>query len=253
MKIKVSIFITLLLSVMLLSACSADRVDSSTDGSTGGSSHNDTVTVSLNESGSSTSSNSGETSASDAFESVLLNGGNFINTVNSREVSLKDFLNGGTEYAGAYQVTHFTLVDMDRDNIPEVILELSINDSSEQYEMLHYKDGSVYGYNFVHRGLEMLKADGTYTYASSAADVGVQRITNFTQDAVETETLGYAQSDYSDSESETEIFYFIRNVAVTKEEFDVFYNEQQDQKKDAQWYDFSTENLETKISSAFEN
>lgn len=90
----------------------------------------------------------------------------------------------------------------------------------------------------------MLKTDGTYVYTNSAADVGVVKILRFKSDSVETEALGYAQADYSGGN--TEISYFNQNTSVTQEAFRAFWD-QQNEKKDAQWYEFSVKNIESKV------
>ena len=43
---------------------------------------------------------------------------------------------------------------MDGDEVPEVVLELSVDNNPEFYEVLHYMDDTVYGYNITYRGLE---------------------------------------------------------------------------------------------------
>ncbi|WP_234124470.1 hypothetical protein [Clostridium hydrogenum] len=48
-----------------------------------------------------------------------------------------------------YKITHFALVPMDGDKIPEVVLELTVGNYPEFYEILHYTNGKVYGYNQV--------------------------------------------------------------------------------------------------------
>ncbi|MFT3983179.1 MAG: hypothetical protein QM697_04700 [Lachnospiraceae bacterium] len=184
------------------------------------------------------------TSAADAYKAVLQNETGFISTEDNREAFLSDFLSRNSEFEGTYQITRFAVLDMDADHTPEVILELSLNDSPEQYEILRCSDGTVYGHNFVYRDIEMLKADGTYTYANGAADVGVTKILSFHAGSVETETLGYTQSDFSGDE--IKISYFVHNAAVTKETFDSFYDEQ-NEKKDVQWYEFSPENIDAQV------
>lgn len=152
----------------------------------------------------------------DAYKAVLQNEVEFIGTGDSKKYFINDFLNRNSEYEGTYKVSHFTVIDMDGDQMPEVVLELSLGEYPEQYEILHYSNGTVYGYNFEYRGFEMLKEDGTYCFANSATDVGTEKILSFQLDSAETKIL---------------------NTNL----------DQQNEKQDVQWYEFSTENIEGKI------
>ena len=244
MKSSVYIVLLVFLLCVSLSACSTNKTDSATTGS-GDSSSSQITDASTSGSASSTSSPEGEIFLpADAYKAVLQNAAGFINTDDNQEVYLNDFLNRDFEYEGTYKVTHFTVLDMDGDKTSEVVLELSLNDYPEQYEILHYSNGTVYGCNFVYRGFEALKEDGTFRYANSSSDVGVEKILSFKPDSVETETLGYAQTDYSGGN--TEISYYIHKASVTQEAFDAFLD-QQNAKTDAQWHAYSFENIKAKV------
>ncbi|OZV11039.1 hypothetical protein CIW83_16785 [Tissierella sp. P1] len=125
-----------------------------------------------------------------------------------------------------------------------VVLELSVGDEPEFYEVLHYMNDTVYGYLIAYRGLEGLKADGTFSYSSGAADNGTGKL-KLESDAFETDILGYSKSSQGDDN--LIISYFINNEPVTEESFDSFMNEQFG-KKDAVWYEFSQRNIETELS-----
>ncbi len=245
------IFLLSFLLSISLSACAANKTEpaAASSGDPGSQQMTEESTAASTPSPStpaaSTSSPKDESSLpADTYKAVLQNEVDFISSEDNKKFSMNDFLNRNSEYEGIYKVTHFTVLDMDGDKIPEVVLELSLNDYPEQYEILHYSNGLVYGCNFDYRCFEMLKEDGTYSYADSAADVGVVKILSFQSESVKTETLGYAQTDYSGSNAE--ISYFIDNASVTQEAFNTFLD-QQNVKKDAQWYEFSSENIEGKV------
>lgn len=67
---------------------------------------------------------------------------------------------------------NYAIVDMDRDNTPEVIVNLS-SGMDGWVIVLRYYEGSVYGYPFVYRGLLSPRVDGTYMSSSGAFDNNV--------------------------------------------------------------------------------
>lgn len=243
MKLKINIILLAFLFTISFSACSINKTSSPISNND---SSSDQVVDNIT-----SSSNSSEVTTKeiksllmDKYKAILQNKDVFISTNNNNEVFLNDFFSRNSEYEGTYKVTHFTVLDMDGDQTPEVILELSL-DYPEQYEILYYCNGKVYGYNVVYRDFKMLKEDGTYSYSNSASDVGIKKISSFEPTSVEMETMGYTQVDYNTSN--TEISYFVNDTSVTKEVFDAFL-EKQNEKKDVDWYEFSTENIETKIT-----
>ena len=180
----------------------------------------------------------------DAYNSVLQNKAEFYSTDNKKNIYLNDFLTNKEIYGTNFSVTQFTVLDMDGDKVPEVVLELSVDGNPQFYEVLHYMNDKVYGYLIVYRGLTGLKADGTFLFSSGAADNGVGKL-KFEPTAYTTDKLGYSQS--SQDGSNLTISYFINNKSVTKEAFDSFINEQVG-KKDAAWYKYSQTNIETELA-----
>jgi len=61
-----------------------------------------------------------------------------IGTDNQQKVYLHDFLADNGVYEIGLQVKSFTLLHMDGDDMPEVILELSVGISPEFHEVFHY-------------------------------------------------------------------------------------------------------------------
>ncbi len=178
------------------------------------------------------------------YQAVLLNNAEFFSTDNKKEVLLNDFLTNKELYGTIFKASRFAVLDMDGDKAPEVVLELTVQDNPEFYEILHMVDGKVYGYNIVYRGLEWLKADGTFSYSSGAADNGYGKM-KFQSDAYETEILAYMQSNQSNDGMT--ISYFIENEAVTEEAYQSYMKEQ-DEKEDVSWYEFSQTNVETELA-----
>ena len=178
----------------------------------------------------------------EAYKTVLQNKIEFFSTDSKKKLYLNNFLTNKEIYGTIFTVTHFTVLDMDGDKVPEVVLELSVGNEPQFYEVLHYMDDTVYGYLIVYRGLESLKADGTFNYSNGAADTGIGKL-KFGSDAFKTDILGYSESSEGGI-----ISYFINNKRVTKESFDSFINEQSE-KKDAVWYEYSQQIIKTKLSA----
>jgi hypothetical protein len=181
----------------------------------------------------------------EAYKAVLESKKEFFSTDNKKKIYLNDFLTNKEVYGAAFKVTRFTVLDMDGDNESEVILELSVGDEPQFYEVLHYMNDTIYGYLIVYRGLEGLKADGTFRYSNGAEDNGFGKL-KFQPDAFKTDTSGYSKS--SQGNTNVIITYFINNKQVAKEAFDSFANEQS-KKKDAVWYEFSQKIIETKLNT----
>jgi hypothetical protein len=184
------------------------------------------------------SENNENYSALEAYKAVLQNKVNFISTDEKNKVYLNDFLTNEKFFETTFKLTHFTVIDMDDDKMPEVVLELKDPDS---YEILHYKNGSVYGYIQGYRSFNHLKTDGTFGFSGSASYYGYGKL-RFESNACETDKLGYHDANNDGTET-----YFIKNKPVTAESYNSF-SEQQDGKKDVVWYEFSQKNIERELS-----
>ncbi|HWR23547.1 MAG TPA: hypothetical protein VN366_08730 [Feifaniaceae bacterium] len=181
--------------------------------------------------------------ALEAYRAVLRDGAEFFSLDHNKRLSLHDFLKNTEFYGVPLQAARFAVLDMDGGSAPEVVLELTADNQPEFYEILHAADGGVYGYNIVLRGLQALKADGTFHYASGAADGGYGKL-RFRANACETDRLGYTESVQSDGGMA--ISYFIGSEPVTEETYASFAKEQ-DEKQDVSWYEFSPENVEATL------
>lgn len=182
--------------------------------------------------------------ASEAIQAVLLDNAGFFSVDNMKELTLNDFLTNKELYEVEFQAARFAVLDLDGDAAPEVVLELTVNGNPEFYEVLHDQDGTVYGYLIVYRGMENLKADGTFLYSNGAADNGYGKLI-FQSDGIETDTLGYTESNQNNGD--TTISYFVGQQPVTEDAYQAFAAEQNG-KEDATWYEFSQGNIEAELS-----
>ena len=149
-------------------------------------------------------------------------------------IYLNDFLYEPNDIDGeyTYEITHFVVVDMDDDNIPELILHLL---PSGHILVLHYENDFVYGYGFGVRSLGHIKKDGTFGWSSGAGYWGRSRL-QFSADTYEIIDICRIESyDYGH-------LHYINEEEVTETEFDLFVAEQ-DAKEDEEWHEFNGANI----------
>lgn len=188
------------------------------------------------------SEGNGECLPLEVYKKVLENKVDFFSTDDKKYVCLNEVLNRYLDYS--LKVRRFTVLDMDGDKIPEVVLELSCGEYGGEFEILHYMNGMVYGYNIPYRGLLQLKTDGTSIASGGAADNYIEKI-RFSSNGFKYDVLGYSESSWDNDV--ISISYYIDNKQVTEESFKAFCN-QQNVKEDVVWYKFSSKNIETQLS-----
>jgi uncharacterized protein YecT (DUF1311 family) len=183
--------------------------------------------------------------AMETYKEVLLNKAEFFSADNKKNVYINDFLNNKEIYGTVFKLSRFTVLDIDGDEIPEVVLELKVDNHVEFYEVLHYMNDKVNGNIQVQRGFKNLKADGTMRYSNSAFDNGYMKL-SFETNSSQAHILGYHNTENKDNiVTQT---YFIDNKPVKEEDYNAF-TKAQDEKKDAAWYEFSEGNIERLITA----
>lgn len=164
-----------------------------------------------------------------AYEAVMRNETEFYGTDNGKKLLLNDFLTNGELYDTVFDFTRAAYLDMDGDGVTEAVLELTVNGCPEFYEVLHCINGTVYGYNVVFRGLEMLKTDGTFLYSNGAMDYGYGRLA-LGESGYAMAVLAHTEPDVNSGES----VWFIADESVSEEAFASF-EQQQNEKQDVLW------------------
>lgn len=89
--------------------------------------------------------------------------------------------------------TQFSMVDLDRDGVPEVVVELD-SDMGGWRLVLRYCDGQVYGYPYSFRGLQTVSVDGFVGGSNSAFDSPVSRLSF---DGINVDSYGLSAEDAS--------------------------------------------------------
>lgn len=108
----------------------------------------------------------------------------------------------------------FMIVDMDNDGGKEVVLYCW----PESTWILHYEDGSVYGYKFVFRGMNDIRTNGIYQGSSGGGSGIYGRLTELNADGYTVETLvkydyyGHVYEVGGKKASEEEALEFIESI-----------------------------------------
>jgi hypothetical protein len=126
----------------------------------------------------------------------------------------------------------YAIVDMDHNTTPEVIVALTTGYDGF-YLLLRYYEGSVYGYPYEYRGLQMPKQDGTFLASSGAADNMIMELSF--------DGLGLMENCLAFSKLDTDgISYYIADKEVSEQAYIEFSNKF-DRNKEVEWYLFPSE------------
>lgn len=113
----------------------------------------------------------------------------------------------------------FMIVDMDNDGGKEVVLYCW----PESTWILHYEDGSVYGYEFVFRGMKRIRTNGIYEGSSGGGSGIYGRLTELNADGYTEETLvkydyyGHVYEVGGKDVSEDEALEFIESIESNRD------------------------------------
>lgn len=132
-----------------------------------------------------------------AFKAVLENQSEFYSIENKKYVHFDDFLTNEEIFGTVFEPVEFTVLDMDGDQVPEVVIALQPADMSE---VLHYTKGEVEGSIYSHRELGHLKADGTFSWAGSASHWGFGKLNFDSAHDYRTNNTGYMDVEENNGE-----------------------------------------------------
>lgn len=123
-----------------------------------------------------------------------------------------------------------TVLDLDMDGNVEVVLELS---DYQDYLILHWEDGEVYGYYRWHRAFMGLTEDGILENTASVYPLGDTP-----------EELAAAEKEYYDR-----YFYYMEFNGPECTEFYVAYDEYPYHAPEVTWSDFTPENIDLLVTA----
>lgn len=139
------------------------------------------------------------------------------------------------------KIWNFAVTDLNGDGEREVILFVvgAAGDAGGKV-ILHQAGGKVYGYIADNRTLVDLKTDGTFCYSdpTGAIEEGVAAITNFTETDYTVDKIYYETGTYEGWDTFT-----VEHQPVTEEEYRNVVS-RQEKKQNAEWHDFSRENID---------
>jgi len=192
---------------------------------------------------------SADPAALDAYRAVLLENADFYSPVSNEYLSIGDYTKSEYEY-GIHVLFKFTAIDLDHDGTPEVVLCFSnkgtISDGATDFLILHFYNGIVYGYSLWYRAFERLKADGTFSFSGGAADNGLG-VMQFADDTYVSEGYPIVKITYCMSSQNADgtsgVSFFVNQQPATEEEYSLAIA-QQDSKPDANWHDFTGDNID---------
>ncbi len=175
-----------------------------------------------------------------AYQTVVENERMAFITYLKKEDFLSDVMDDQTS------INKYSILDLDCDEIPEVVLLLSYA-LNEEYAtgILHYSQNTVYYYQFPYRAFNNIKIDGTYHWSGGAVHNGFSRIV-FNDGEYTTTDLAYCENDI-----DWNVSYFIGNESVSEDEFELF-RDAQLQKQDAEWHEYSIDAFKTSLASVTE-
>lgn len=184
----------------------------------------------------------------DAFAAVLAGEAGFFSTDADTELSLSELGRAVSADSGiTAQAVRFTILDLDGDGTPELILGLQVNgDENYGSEILRWQDGTVYGYTLWSRAFGALKQDGTFSYSGGAADNGFGTM-RFAAGTWSADWITYSQSTFDVNNNMT-VSYFVNGAAASEADFTAAI-QLQSEKKDAVWSEYTQENLAAQLAA----
>ena len=184
-------------------------------------------------------------SALNCYQSILENHSDFWDTFRNENVTISKLLANSSNNDISMELSKFAIIDLDNDNVPEVVLNMSANNTDYYFVILRYHDEKVYGYALVYREFYELKIDGTFWFSGGTSNHGFGTI-SFAENTYSVDEVTYCESHW-DSASKT-TSYFVEHEIATKEEFNEA-SDYQINKPNATWYGFSEDNIKKHFSS----
>ncbi len=158
-----------------------------------------------------------------------------------REATISDTISEWYGYPFSIPLTYeaFSVIDLDRDGNPEILLQLS---EYFGFELLRYENGQVYGFPFVYRAMERITIAGEIHGSNGADDYGWYRV-HFAGETMETEDVCWKHVD-----ADYHFQYTIGGKEVTENEFEQLCNDLEG-KEQPIWYVYTMDNFHAAVAA----
>ena len=177
------------------------------------------------------------------YRSILRGESTFFSIVAEENIKLNQLNLAVTgDDSDIVNVSQFAVLDLDGDGTEELVLQVAVyDDDGHAFVILHYQDDVIYGFTRWRRGFRELKADGSFSFSSGAADTGWGTL-QFDGEILTIIEKARSRSHYDD-DNNFFIDYFVDGTSVTEGDFTsamgTFWV-----KPDVTWFDFVSDNLD---------
>lgn len=180
------------------------------------------------------------------FRAILTGEADFLDAFSHETVNISNLSSVFTTDTSTVAVAEsFTILDLDEDCMPEVVLQLGPNETWGRL-ILHAKNEDVYGYWIPSRAMQNLKEDGTFNFSNDAGNSGIGTL-SFGDQTYETTELVRSEVLY-DADNAPAVLYYINGAVSSQEAFDQEMASQA-HKKDAVAFEFTTTTIESYFNS----
>ena len=177
------------------------------------------------------------------YRSILRGESTFFSIVAEENINLNQLNLAVTgDDSDIVNVSQFAVLDLDGDGTEELVLQLTVDgDDGHAFVILHYQDDVIYGYTRWRRGFRELKADGSFSFSSGAADTGWGTL-QFDGEILTIIEKARSRSHYDD-DNNFFIDYFVDGTSVTEGDFTSAMRTF-GVKPDVTWFNFASHNLD---------
>ena len=142
----------------------------------------------------------------EGYKSILKNESTFFDTYSSDNKYINQLISTSDDVT--MEISEFSIIDLDDNGIPEIVLRVSIIDGIDvYYAILSYKENQVYCYSLPDRAFSELKTDGTFHFTNSASNHGYGKI-DFTKAVTDSIDLVDAFTYKTVFRKSAQTFYF---------------------------------------------
>ena len=186
--------------------------------------------------------------AIEAYRAILQENAPFVDSLDGESFDIAHLKEMTVPYVDyPVEADSFSLVDLDHDGTPELILSVPIGADTHSL-ILRYEDNIVYSFCFPGRAFNTLKKTGTFWASGGATESGICAITfSKGQYIVDKFTYCTARDQDEQDHGDNKVKYFVNHKEVSEAECSLATDEWMEL-PDADWYECVDENIDTVFS-----